>query len=180
MTAGSHPLRFGNEVVTYVMEKSGMNTRHALVRLVELQSMILSAIDETERSMRAGGAAAQPHAARQRWALMRTLREYQLFKHIEIFDPVIDRGDPRRAELAEAIKQRCIAAGEDYRRYVGRWTSEATELRWADYVADADAVAARIRLHMARERRDVEALLAGMEQTRRPAARATISGSAAT
>ncbi|SFP87801.1 hypothetical protein [Sphingomonas rubra] len=144
-----------------------METRFALARLADHQRAIMAQVDDSRRRLRSDGRGAQPHLAKQRWVLMRMLREYQLFKHVEIFDPAIVRGDARRADLARGMKERCVAAGEDYQRHVALWTGEAIHACWADYAAAVIALADRLAQHVARERCDVEMLLDGTERTRR-------------
>jgi hypothetical protein len=155
-----------------------MDTRLALARLLDHQAAILAEMDDMRRALRIDGRRAQPRLAKHRWMLMRMLRAYQLFKHVEVFDPVIARADARRGDLARAMKARCTAAGDDYHRHAAAWTGAAIEARWTDYAEAVLAVADRLALHIARERRDVAVLLDGSARTRRPAAAARLSGSA--
>lgn len=155
-----------------------MDTHLALTRLLDHQSAILAEIEGARRPLRVDGRAAQPRLAKHRWLLMRMLREYQLFKHVEIFDPAIARGDARRADLARAMKARCIATGDGFHRHVAAWTGEAIDAHWTDYAAAVLAMADRLTLHIARERREVAMLLDGASRTRQPAADARLSGSA--
>jgi hypothetical protein len=100
--------------------------------------------------------------ARSRWALMRALTAYQLFKHGEIFDPAIARqvlGDNARAER---LKHACLAIGEDFRGHVAKWSGSDVTGEWSSYQPAALAMIARLRAHVARERGEIEMLLQRM------------------
>lgn len=60
-----------------------------------------------------------------RWQLVRALREYQLFKHREIFDPLAGSLNPQLADLACGMKMRCIATCNAYGDHVQRWSNGA-------------------------------------------------------
>jgi hypothetical protein len=107
------------------------------------------------------GAARDPDIAalgRLRWELSRTVREYQLFKHMMIFDPLIAAGG-WQASMARELKDDCLRAGADYRDYLARWSVVSTLDHWSEYKPAALAAAARMRRHMTRERTRMEQLL---------------------
>ncbi len=97
--------------------------------------------------------------ARARWALMRVLGAYQLFKHREIFDPAIAGtvlGDARRAARMKAA---CTAIGEDFKGYVAKWSGTDVLAQWHLYQPAALKMIEQLRSHIARERAEITALL---------------------
>lgn len=94
-----------------------------------------------------------------RWQLMRRLRAYQLFKHTELFGPVIRGNDPEKAKSAEAMKARCTGIGEAYNAHVGKWSAGGIESDWCNYEADAAEITRSIRNHLARELAEADKLL---------------------
>lgn len=126
---------------------------------VELQDRILAIVDRAESILRSE---ARDIAAlgQARWEVARALREYQLFKHSRIFDP-IERGQDYRAIRARRMKAECIRVGEEFRAYVLKWSVVSILDHWADYHPAALDAAARIRAHLAKERLGVAELLDG-------------------
>ncbi len=94
--------------------------------------------------------------------LGKTLSAYQLLKHDGIFNPAIASGDPARVDTAREMKVACIAAGEEFRQYVGVWTGIAGHDRWAEYRLSTLNLVKRLREHLDSERRAL-AVLAAME-----------------
>lgn len=153
-----------------------MKTCDALHRLITLQGRIVACLGETTSLVRTRGVAACNELAQRRWETMRLLREYQLFKHHEIFDPAIASGDRARIIAATAMKERCVAAGDDFAAHVRRWSGTALERDWAAYEAALLRMTGAIGRHVVRERREVEALLRGTVTTReRVAARPVLT-----
>lgn len=98
--------------------------------------------------------------ARQRWALMRALTAYQLFKHREIFDPALAQATPATAHRLVRMKRACLDLGDAFRGHVQRWSGSDVKAQWATYQPSALAIITRIRAHIAREREEISALLA--------------------
>ena len=98
--------------------------------------------------------------ARARWALMRALTAYALFKHSRIFDPAIGRQVLGEAQRAKRMKQACLATGDDFRRHVTKWSGRDVAGEWAAYQPAALAMLARLRGHIVQEREEIAALLA--------------------
>ena len=146
-----------------------MLTTDALKRLREFQSRILAQADAVLALLALAPETAQPSLARARWALARTSREYQLFKHGEIFDPAITQGDVRQANDARRLRGACLAASKAYAGFVKRWSQADVVALWAEHQAEVRGLVDGIRGHIALERREIEALLAGSTQTRKPA-----------
>ena len=124
------------------------------------QSMALAALDATDACL---------PIAKARWSLARMLREYQLFKHTEIFDPAILHGDKNQAAVARRMRAECIAAGEHFTAYVARWSRRDVAAAWPEYRAATRTMIDEMRRHIAREQREAAALLDGSCWTRKPA-----------
>lgn len=97
--------------------------------------------------------------ARARWALMRALTAYALFKHNEIFDPAISRQLLGEAGRAARMKRACEAMGNEFRGHVTKWSGSDVAGEWAAYQPSALAITARLRAHLATERAEIAALL---------------------
>jgi len=124
----------------------------------DLLAESLSAIELAERNT--------VTLAALRWRLVRLLREYQLFKHTEIFDPII-RGD-RASRSADAgrLKAACEETGAAYNDHIRRWNLSGTGETSPDYAADARHMIRRVGEHLDREQLDIRRLLDGVERTR--------------
>ena len=126
-------------------------------QFIELQDRILAITDRTEAILRSDSkdVAALGNC---RWEAARTLREYQLFKHGRIFDP-LEKGQDYRAIKARRMKADCIRVGEEFRAYVLKWSVVSILDHWAEYHPAALDLIARIRAHLAKERIGVAELL---------------------
>ncbi len=143
-----------------------MKTQHALARLNEHQQGILDHLEATEVIVRDGPQQIRGPLTRSRLEMFRLLRAYQLFKHGEIFDPLIREGNPAQIATAMRMKAECTSAGEAYRAYVNIWSSRDIVEAWESYRPAMNAMAARLRAHIARERLQVPELLAGSDRIR--------------
>jgi predicted RNase H-like nuclease (RuvC/YqgF family) len=99
---------------------------------------------------------------------MRALRAYQLFKHVEVFDPIIASQCPKRAREAEELKRKCIEIGQQYEEHVRRWTLTGPAHSWPRYLGDAEHIIGRLRAHLAEEAKRIDQLIAGLQRTRQP------------
>jgi hypothetical protein len=126
-------------------------------QFVELQDRILAIANRAETILRSGSRDVTALGT-CRWEAARALREYQLFKHNRIFDP-LERGQDYRAIKARRMKADCIRVGEDFRAYVLKWSVVSILDNWDEYHPAALDVAKRIRIHLARERIGVAELL---------------------
>jgi len=100
-----------------------------------------------------------PHAtpdqgllSQARWELTRVLGAYQMFKHNELFDPIIRNGPPDKARLAVQMKAECIALGAEYRAHVARCANLDIPAHWDSYRPAVLRLLMRIKAHIARER----------------------------
>ena len=146
-----------------------MRTDAALRILSDYQDRILAHVASDRALLDSEGEAARPALAQRRWMLARLLREYQLFKHVEIFDPALARDD--RLGIAARLKARCIVTGENFAAYLACWTSSAIEGHWSDHAAATRRMFDALVRHVGEERRGIEAMLAGTERIERLAPR---------
>lgn len=144
-----------------------MKTEHALARLYEHQQAILDHLAASCEFMRQDPHLARGPLAKARLEMFRLLRAYQLFKHTEIFDPVVRQDNAGQIASASRMKADCTAAGEAYRAYVNVWSTRDVVDAWDSYRPAMTAMAQRLRSHIAVERAQVPQLLAGSSNTRR-------------
>jgi hypothetical protein len=126
-------------------------------QFVELQDRIHAIVNRSEAILRSDSrdVAALGNC---RWEAARTLREYQLFKHSRIFDP-LERVQDYRAIKARRMKADCIRVGEEFRAYVLKWSVVSILDHWAEYHPAALDAVARMRAQLAKERAGVAELL---------------------
>jgi hypothetical protein len=141
----------------------------ALRILCDYQARIRAQIASDRALLDAEGEAARPVLAQRRWILARLLREYQLFKHVELFDPALARDD--RLGVVARLKTRCTAIGDRFAAYLACWTSPAIDGHWTHYAAATHRMFDALDRHVEQERRAIEAMLAGVERIERPRAR---------
>lgn len=137
-----------------------MRRRALLDRLRYHQDAILAIMRDAEPLLADPARRDVPQLARARWTLVRALTAYQLFKHNEIFDPVTARRLPGDVARAARMKQACTDMGEEFRRYVSKWSGCDVAGEWTTYQPAALAMIGRLREHIAREQADVTAMLA--------------------
>jgi len=127
-------------------------------QFVQLQDRIVALLDRAEAILRSS---ADPDIATlglTRWEAARILREYQLFKHNRIFDP-IERSQDYRAPKVRRMKAECVRFGEEFRNYVLKWSVVSILDHWAEYQPAALEAIAGIRAQLAGERASVAELL---------------------
>ncbi|WP_375390762.1 hypothetical protein [uncultured Sphingomonas sp.] len=136
--------------------------------MLQHQAEILGIIRRSE-AMLAHDVRDVPGLARARWALVRALTAYQLFKHREVFDPMLAKARPAEAHRLAEMKRTCTAMGEAFRLYVQKWSATDVGGQWDEYQQAAHTMIARIRTHMAGERANVTAILSQDGPIRPPA-----------
>lgn len=146
-----------------------MRTDAAFRILSDHQDRILAHVATDRAMLDAEGEAARPALAQRRWMLARLLREYQLFKHVELFDPALAGDD--RLGIAARLKARCTASGDRFTAYLACWTSTAIDGHWADYAAATHRMFDALVRHVEQERLAIETMLAGVERIERHGAR---------
>lgn len=94
-----------------------------------------------------------------RWRFVRVLTGYQVFKHQQIFDPMVKHGSMLDADAARQLKAECILISEAFRNYVARWSASGITGHEDAYRCEARTMILRVRSHIVRERSGIEALL---------------------
>lgn len=112
-----------------------------------------TAIMAAQRALLARGSVPDPAAqARHRWELLRVLVEFQIFKHRDIFDPVIKQGDPRMAPRARILKAECAELGSEVRAFVAAWSDGSVDRDWDRFRAATLALIAKVERGLAGQR----------------------------
>ena len=128
-------------------------------RLHEHQAEVLDIVGHTEAML--NDTHDVPGLSRFRWVLVRAMGRYQLFKHHEVLDPSIARASPVDAQRLTLMKEACLALGAAFHEHVRKWSGSDVEAEWRLYRPAALAMMKRIRVHIAHERIEMDALLAG-------------------
>lgn len=149
-------------------EEAALHRESVFASVFEFHGQIASLLADAEQTLVEGGPERTRRLALLRWQLVRTLRSYQLFKHLEIFDPLIGGGTTAASRLAREMKDRCCATGTAFEDHVRRWSSGSIDLSWQSYECESSGLIARLRSHVARERSDLDRLLADVEDVRKP------------
>lgn len=144
-----------------------MDGKRAMRRLEAHQEDIAALLCEARKLLGAGATDSGKAIAALRWQLVRALREYQLFKHQEIFDPLAASPDLLISNMASRMKVRCIAIGDAYAVHVQRWSDGTATNASVAYVSEARAVTDQIGNHLERERAEAAVLLSRILRTRR-------------
>ncbi|MBJ6122468.1 hypothetical protein [Sphingomonas mollis] len=105
---------------------------------------------------------ALPAIAGLRAEMGQVLRDYQIFKHEEIFDPAVTSGSPDRIERARAMKIECIGAGESFRTHLVYWQHRDVTAEWEAYKASARLTINQLKRHIGKEEEGITALLTDM------------------
>lgn len=144
-----------------------MQTSHALALAHEHRVRIEDHIAAATALLSGDPGAARRPLARARWGLVQLLREYHLFKQFEIFDPLISSGSPAHAPCATELRRLCADSWNGFCNYTLEWSGRDVAGCWDTYRAAMLAMADAVRVHIATEGREMIALLAGAQRTRR-------------
>lgn len=128
--------------------------------LVRHQDRLHEILNEGRALLGSGGKDDVARLGRLRWELVRALRAYQLFKHLEIFGRAVSCGSPEDAALARAMRGRCDAIGEAFTAFTSRWSGTDIVREWTRYQPAALELNARMAAHLAREREEAARLCA--------------------
>ncbi|MBJ6122145.1 hypothetical protein [Sphingomonas mollis] len=131
-----------------------MDVSASLARLHEHQDRILTILDRATNLIHGDPDRNRAGLATSRWEMARRLREYQLFKHRELFDPMIAGGDPDQRRRARLMKADCILLSEDFQTHVARWSGVDVADDWITYRRAMLAITTRLRGAVMRERHE--------------------------
>lgn len=96
--------------------------------------------------------------ANRRQCLGEHFKLYQVFKHTNIFNPIVEFGAGSSKIVARSMKMDCLELGETYRAYVDRWLRLKPQ-EWRSYQRDMLAIAEVISTHLATELTSMKQLL---------------------
>ncbi len=111
--------------------------------------------------------------AKLRWEVARAIGAYTLFKHHELFDPLVAHGTAEQARVAAEAKRACLAMGEQFQAHVRKWSGTPVADHWDEYKPATVAILAKLRAHFDTERQVVASMLVADPQAvrvRRPVA----------
>lgn len=145
-----------------------MNTDQALLIVQRHQGEILATVAGIMALVDGEPVRVQGDLARARWHLARQLRAYQLFKHGEIFGPLVRFGPPHQARRATDAAAVCLQHGEAFRGYLRRWSGRDILHDWPEYRSSVRTLATALRQALAMERIEIATLTAGCERLRVP------------
>ena|GEM_PF-1993285 len=123
-----------------------------LSRLDEHQAQLLDIIRRGAILLAADASPDHGVLSEVREELTFALCTYQLFKHHELFDPILRDGPPDKARLAEQMKAECIALGEEYQAHAAHCANLDISAHWDSYRLVVARLLARIKAHIGRER----------------------------
>ena len=153
-----------------------MDSQRAIERLEEQQARIVTLLASASALLGEEQRDSVSALATLRWRLVRTMREYQLFKHFEIFDRLAASSNTQLAEIARGMKGRCVAIGEEYAAHVQRWSNGTASNAWSDLTLDTLAITAKIRKHLDHEHAQAVILLRDVARTRRSLSHSSVIG----
>lgn len=111
-----------------------------------------------ERMLNAGDTRDLAGLSIVRWELIQLLRQYQAFKNREIYDPAIANENDLERQLAQLMKNKCLAIEDEFRAHVIRWNG-STEVQWVDYRLAALAMREKLLRHLDDEHTGIKRLL---------------------
>lgn len=103
--------------------------------------------------------AAAATLTRDRARIVALLGDYQRFKHIRVFDPVIAEGHGRRCATARLLKCECVLMGDSFAAYVSRWQHADLAAEWPAYRRDMMTITEQLLDHLRVEQAAIASLL---------------------
>lgn len=134
-----------------------MLTSHPLDQFDRLHGDVLSLLDRARPLLDGRDAGSWSALAPFRAELGAALQALQIYKHHEIFDPIIAEGGSRTA-IAKQLKVECIQLGLEYETYKRTWVSADIDARWPEYRLAGLAMMRQIRERMAEQHKAIRLL----------------------
>lgn len=142
------PLLFGSLASIRKLEAEAENfVARALVMMIRARHLV-----EADRM----GAIALLNACRKR--LGEHFKRYQIFKHGQIFDPVVSFGPASSKIVARGMKIDCMQLGETFSAYTDRWR-KLSPRDWPTYRRDMIELVEMITANLQDELRAMRQLL---------------------
>ncbi|MEG3175994.1 hypothetical protein U1872_07120 [Sphingomonas sp. RB3P16] len=136
-----------------------MTTDHPLDHFHYLHCEVLAVLDQARPYLNGRDAESWTALAPFRGALAAALHALQLYKHRELFDPILAAGGPDAASVRQ-LKAECIKLGLDYQAYTRKWASADIDARWPEYRLAGLAMMRQIRDRMAAQHEAIHRLYA--------------------
>ena len=143
-----------------------MHAHSAIRKMSDYHTRLRTLLDRSSEAL-ANDAVDIVTLAGLRWQLVRLLREYQLFKHTEIFDPIIRHRPLGRNEHASRLKARCEIMGTRYNDFIKRWHLGASGPSSSDYRDAARKMIDDVAQHVVEEGGEIARLLDRLNEINR-------------
>jgi hypothetical protein len=118
---------------------------------------ILSVLDIARPDLNRSYVHAWPALAGHRQKLIEAMQAFQRFKHDQIFDPIIAKGESDNA-MAAALKADCVMLGNQYDAFRRKWSGAEAKANWPEYRLSAIAMMTTIRRSFAEQDATVRTL----------------------
>lgn len=141
--------------------EASLHAETAVLRMREYHAQLSHLLDRSSHAI-AEDEAGNVALAGLRWQLVRALREYQLFKHTEIFDPLIRNVAADRVRDATSMKDRCEQIGAQYNSFIKAWHLGNGGPSSSGYRAAARRMLDAVSRHVATEGEQIPHLLRGI------------------
>jgi hypothetical protein len=122
-------------------------------RIMQVMTAALPLLDR-----RHGSTETNAELSKARMEMTRLLMDYALFKHRDIFAPILSAGGAKMNDC-QRLKAACIAAGQDYRDFIRTGNRADPFADWDTYRDSALAMARTMKAHLADERAGLRRLL---------------------
>jgi len=109
---------------------------------------VISTLNRARPHLNHGYTDAWPELELLRHELSQRMQAFQVFKHRELFDPLI-RGHGGQGVIGLQLKTDCIKLGADYSDFQRRWLKAEVEARWPEYRLSAIVMMTTIRTAIA-------------------------------
>ena len=134
-----------------------MATRETIRQYHDHRDGVISTLNRARPHLNRGYADAWPELQLFRQELSQRMQAFQVFKHRELFDPLI-RTRSEQGEIGRQLKTDCIKLGTDYGDFQRRWSKADVETRWPEYRLSAIVMMTTIRTAIAGQDESVRKL----------------------
>jgi hypothetical protein len=134
-----------------------MRISRPLDQFHRLHGDVLSLLDRARPFLNGRDAGSWAALAPFRGELGAALQALQVYKHREIFDPIIAAGGPKAA-IVKQLKVECIQLGLEYETYKRTWATADIDTRWPEYRLAGLSMMRQIRERMAAQDKAIRLL----------------------
>ena len=127
-----------------------MQIARPLDRFHQLQAVVLSLLNRVRPFFNGKDPGVWPLLVPYRSELTNALHELQIYKHREIFEPILSGTGPSKA-LVTRLKIECVQVGVDYQAYTQKWDSADITENWHEYRLAALSMMRHLRESLARQ-----------------------------